>query len=165
MHLTISSAKWRPFCPGGNGLNDRVPGHTDLYICTSQWRNNERDGVSNHQPHDCLLNRLFRHRSKKTSKPRVTGLCGGIHRPPVNSPHKGPVTRKMFPFDDVIMSYSWLFVMCLSFLIPSHKDMILSLLTFKFPRNLRTSLGLQGPVGLPKSFSYLKTCYEAWSNE
>ena len=28
----------------------------------------------------------------------------GIHRGPVNSPHKGPVTRKMFPFDDVILS-------------------------------------------------------------
>ena len=27
----------------------------------------------------------------------------GIHRWPVNSPHKGPVTRKMFPFDDVVM--------------------------------------------------------------
>ena len=27
----------------------------------------------------------------------------GIHRGPVNSPHKGPVTRKMFPLDDVIM--------------------------------------------------------------
>ena len=33
--------------------------------------------VSNHQPHDCLLNRLFRRRSKKTSKLRVTGLCVG----------------------------------------------------------------------------------------
>ena len=29
----------------------------------------------------------------------------GIHRGPVNSPHKWPVTRKMFPFDDVIMDY------------------------------------------------------------
>ena len=28
----------------------------------------------------------------------------GIHRRPVNSPHKWPVTRKMFPFDDVIMT-------------------------------------------------------------
>ena len=27
----------------------------------------------------------------------------GIHRWPVNCPHKGPVTRKIFPFDDVIM--------------------------------------------------------------
>ena len=31
-------------------------------------------------------------------------FVGGIHRWLVNSPHKGPVTRKMFPFDDVIMS-------------------------------------------------------------
>ena len=30
----------------------------------------------------------------------------GIHRSPVNSPHKGPVTRKMFTFDDVIMHFS-----------------------------------------------------------
>ena len=30
-------------------------------------------------------------------------FCRGIHRWPVDSPHKGPVTRKMFPFDDVIM--------------------------------------------------------------
>ena len=30
----------------------------------------------------------------------------GIHRGPVNSPHKWPVTRKMFPFDDVIMNAS-----------------------------------------------------------
>ena len=48
-----------------------------------QWRHNERDSVSNHQPHDCLLNRLFRCRSKKTSKLRVTGLCEG------NSPVTG----------------------------------------------------------------------------
>ena len=31
--------------------------------------------TSNHQLHDCLLNRLFRRRSKKTSKRRVIGLC------------------------------------------------------------------------------------------
>ena len=40
---------------------------------------------------------------KKTSMLRVTGLYEGIHRGPVNSPHKGPVTLRMFPFDDVIM--------------------------------------------------------------
>ena len=68
-----------------------------------QWRNNGHNGVSNHQPHNCLLNRLFRHRSKKTSKLRVTGFVRGIHRRRANSPHKGPVTRKNFPFDDVIM--------------------------------------------------------------
>ena len=42
-----------------------------------QWRHNGRDDVSIHQPHHCLLNRLFRRRSKKTSEIRVTGLCAG----------------------------------------------------------------------------------------
>ena len=42
-----------------------------------QWRHNERDGVLNHQPHECLLNRLSRRRSNETSKLSVTGLCGG----------------------------------------------------------------------------------------
>ena len=73
-----------------------IPG--PVAIDALQWRHNDgRDSVSNHQPHHCLLNRLFGCRSKKTSKLRVTGLCTG------NSPHKGPVTRKMFPLDDVIM--------------------------------------------------------------
>ena len=48
-----------------------------------QWRQNERDGVSNHQPDDCLLNRLFKSRSKKISKLRITDLCEG------NSPVTG----------------------------------------------------------------------------
>ena len=42
-----------------------------------QWRHNENDGVSNHQPHHCLRNRSFRHRSQKTSKLCVTGICEG----------------------------------------------------------------------------------------
>ena len=46
-------------------------------LTTIQWRHNERDGFSDHQPHHCLLNCLFRRRWKKTSKLRVTGLCAG----------------------------------------------------------------------------------------
>ena len=42
---------------------------------TLQWRRNEQDGVLNHRRLDCLLNLLFRCRSKKTSKLCVTGLC------------------------------------------------------------------------------------------
>ena len=68
-----------------------------------RWRHNGCDSVSYHQPHHCLLNRLFRRRWKKTSKLRVTGLCAGNSPGSVNSPYKWPVTRKMFPFDDVIM--------------------------------------------------------------
>ena len=54
-----------------------------------RWRHNGRDSVSNHQPHDCLFNRLFRRRSKKTSKLRVTGLCAG------NSPGTGEFPAQM----------------------------------------------------------------------
>ena len=46
-------------------------------MCSLQWRHNGRDGVSDHQHHECLFNCLFRRRSKKTSKLRVTGLCEG----------------------------------------------------------------------------------------
>ena len=42
-----------------------------------QWCHNGHYGIPNQQPHDCLLNRLFRCRSKKTSKLRITGLCAG----------------------------------------------------------------------------------------
>ena len=42
-----------------------------------QWRHNGCDGVSNHQLHHCLPNRLFRRRSKKAPKPHLTGLCAG----------------------------------------------------------------------------------------
>ena len=42
-----------------------------------QWRHDEHNGVLNHQPHDCLLNRLFSRISSKTSKLRVTVLCAG----------------------------------------------------------------------------------------
>ena len=56
---------------------------------TLQWRHNELDGVSNHQPYHCLLSCLFGRRSKKTSKLRVTGLCAG------NSPGTGEFPAQM----------------------------------------------------------------------
>ena len=68
-----------------------------------QWCHNEHNGISNHQPPNYLLNRLFRQKSKKPQSLASLVFVRGIHRWPVNSPHKGPVTRKMFPFDDVIM--------------------------------------------------------------
>ena len=56
---------------------------------TLHWWHNGCDDISNHQPHHCLLKRLFRHRSKKTSKLRVTGLCAG------NSPVTGEFPAQM----------------------------------------------------------------------
>ena len=40
---------------------------------------------------------------RKHQSPASLAFLWGIHRWPVNSPYNGPVTRKMFPFDDVIM--------------------------------------------------------------
>ena len=72
-----------------------------LSLESVQWCHNERDVVSNHQPHDCLLNRLFRRRAKKISKLRYTGhLCGEFTG-----------QNKLFPFDDVIMK-KWAFQKC-----------------------------------------------------
>ena len=85
------------------------PHATAIMTSTSlQWRHNGCHGVSNHQPHDCLLNRWFRRRSKKTSKLRDTGLCAGNSPVTGEFPHKWPVTRKMFPFDDVIIYWATL---------------------------------------------------------
>ena len=61
-----------------------------LWLCLTRmlllWRHNGRDNVWNHQPHDCLLNRLFRRRWKKTSKLCVTGLCSGDSQGPGEFP-------------------------------------------------------------------------------
>ena len=68
-----------------------------------QWRRNGRKSVSKSPASRLFSNRLIRRRPKKTSKLRITGLCAG------NSPGNGEFpaqmasTRKMFPFDDVIM--------------------------------------------------------------
>ena len=62
-----------------------IVGGVDLSL---QWRHNGRDSVSNQQPHDCFLNRLFR-QIKKTSRLRVTGLCAG------KSPEAGDFPAQM----------------------------------------------------------------------
>ena len=61
-----------------------------------QWRHNGRDSVSNPQPRDCLLNRLFRRRSNKTSKLCVTGLCAG------NSPETDEFSAQMASYAEIV---------------------------------------------------------------
>ena len=74
---------------GVKPLYEPMMNHTKQSPWSLHWRHNGCDGVSNHQPHGCLPNRLFRHRSKKTSKLRVTGLCAG------NSPGTGEFPAQM----------------------------------------------------------------------
>ena len=78
------------------------------------WRHNGLDCVSNHQPHECLLITVHSGTDQRKHQSSASlAFVWGIHRRPVNSPHKGTVTRKMFSFDDVIMwgsitgSLSW----------------------------------------------------------
>ena len=75
----------------------------DIRAQPSQWRRNERHGVSSHRRLQCLPNCWFRGRSKKTSKLGVTGLREDNSPVTGEFPHKGSVTRKMFPFADIIM--------------------------------------------------------------
>ena len=67
-------------------------------------RHNERNGVSNHQPHHCLLFPSFIQPQIKENMKSLRQWPLWGDRWPVNSRHKGPVTRKIFPFDDVIMN-------------------------------------------------------------
>ena len=65
---------------------------TVMFFSVLHWHHNERDGISNHQLLDCLLNCLFRCMSKKTPKLHITGLCEG------NSPVTGefPAQRSSY---------------------------------------------------------------------
>ena len=68
----------------------------------------------------------------------------GIHRGPVNSPHKGPVTRKMFPFDDVIMklytgtgyTHTWLYKRCESITWSTGYIFVINVLTLCISWNI-----------------------------
>ena len=76
----------------------RRPSRNASYSQTLQWRHNESDGVSYL---DCLLNHLFRHRSKKTSKLRATGLC----KANTLVTWRGTSNAEKVPFDDIIMKH------------------------------------------------------------
>ena len=93
----FNPSKWFehfPFCPR------LAIGKT---VISLQWRHNGLEGVSNHQSHHCLLDRLLRRRIKKTSKFRVTGICAGNSPVTGEFPAQMASKAKLFPFDDVIM--------------------------------------------------------------
>ena len=86
---------------------------------TLRWRHNDHAGVSNHQPHGCLLNRLFRRKPKKTSKLRVNGLCAG------NSPGTGEFPAQMASYAENVSIwwrhhetwFIWLLVYCRKYIL------------------------------------------------
>ena len=82
---TVRNVLWVFCMPNG------AAGHNDVSedLGPLQRHHIGHDGVSNHQPYHCSLNRLFGRRSKKTSKLRVTGLRVG------NSPRTGEIPAQM----------------------------------------------------------------------
>ena len=84
-------------------LHSYLYAHFYCVLCvfyTLQWCHNWRDGVSNYQ----LYSTVYSGADQRNIKARVTGLCVGNSPVTGEFPHKWPVTRKMFPFDDVIMN-------------------------------------------------------------
>ena len=63
VHLQVQQLPWKDnqlgICHWEQVLTGQV---VEPEVVTSQWRHNESDGVSNHQPHDILLKRLFERR-------------------------------------------------------------------------------------------------------
>ena len=122
---------------------------------TLRWRHNVCDGVSNHQPHGCLLNSLFWRRSKKTSKFRVTGLCLG------NSPWVGEFpaqmasNAEMFSFDDIIMQPMNIIQLHVLYHIRVTRSL------FYHKRNILRGLGIGRNVGGGCVIDYLKTMFSS----
>ena len=73
---------------------DRVP---------LRCRHNGCDSVSNHHLASVYSDVWLGAHQRKHQSSASLAFVRGIHRRPVNSPHKWPATRKMLPFDDVIM--------------------------------------------------------------
>ena len=110
MHLKISSAKWQPFCPGG-WVNDIISQLHRMYLTAL-----EKNFIAHYS--DVTMGTVTSQITTLTivyatvysgadqikhQSSAPLAFVRGIHRSPVKSPHKGPVTRKLFPFDDVVM--------------------------------------------------------------
>ena len=78
-------------CAGGTPLGNNI------FITT---RSNDRHGVSNYRSTEGSSQQCVQTNSEETSKVRVNVSLWGY------SPHKGTVTRRMFPFDDVIINWT-----------------------------------------------------------
>ena len=75
------------------------------WIDTLQWRHNGSQLTSITIVYSTVYSDADQRKHQSSAS---LAFVRGIHRGPVISPHKWPVTRKMFPFNDVIMIKIWL---------------------------------------------------------
>ena len=107
-HIRILSKFW---CWDGAGTwsNSNYSFILPYITVTSQWARWHLKSPASHlftQPYVPV------HIKEKNHSPASLAFVRGIHRWPVNSPHKVPVTRKIFPFDDVIIYLAAAIIVC-----------------------------------------------------
>ena len=121
MHLNVSSAKWRTFCLGLNvlitqpasrhnsgqtaSIDRGSDGQLDLTRQSLHYNDVIMEAIASQITSLTIVYSIVYSEAdqRKHQSSASLAFVWGIHRGPVNSPHKWPVTRKMFPFDDVIM--------------------------------------------------------------
>ena len=101
LNKRLSKKSWgwwfeTPSCPLWRHSNEKIAFR--IFATTLQWRQNERDCVSIAYSIVCSGTDQRKHQSSAS-----LAFVRGIHHWTVNSPHKGPLTREMVPFHDVIM--------------------------------------------------------------
>ena len=98
--LTVALEPW-PTCAPMKMKSRGVPCRTIATITVTSWWARWRLK----SPAPLLFAQPFVQAGKRKHQSSASlAFVRGIHRSPADSHHKGPVTRKMFPFDDVIMS-------------------------------------------------------------
>ena len=80
-----------------------------LFWLTLQWCHNECHGISNQRHLIVYSTACSDVDQRKHQSSTSLAFARGIHQWPVESLHKGPVTWKRFPFDDVIMISVWVY--------------------------------------------------------
>ena len=131
---------WKPIIDISNAIYDSSSHSKVAFVQVAsinvlgqslQWRHDQRDGVSNHRRLDCLPNRLFMRRSKKTSKLRTIGLCEGNPSVTAGFPSQRASNAQNVPFDDVINGWKYLLLWNYeNSSLVAHGDFLLRLVTF-----------------------------------
>ena len=115
MHLKIISAKWRLFCLGLNELNhNRNQIRWRIYVALWHYNDVIMSPIGSQITSLAIIYSTVYTGAdqRKHQSPASLAFVRGIHQGPVNSPHKGPVTRKTFPFYDVLMGGDDLMYTC-----------------------------------------------------
>ena len=154
--VTRSTPKFNHFLLVKNITVEPAACKTDTSL---QWRHNGLDGVSNHQPHHCLLSHLFGRRSKKSSKFRVTGLCAGNSPGTSEFPAQMSSNAENVLFDDVIMFWE---PCCNSFYLRWHIFVNICCRYFKQPLHLPPDGGVKFQVPGIRYSDLLRTGEPWW---